>query len=61
MAEFSREKMLILFGHVQRRDKDEAPRNIIIDDSRWKAKSRQTKTETAIPGERVYCQKPDKD
>ena len=33
----------------------------ITDDSRWKAKSRQTKAEMARPGERGYGQKPDDD
>ena len=33
----------------------------IADDSRWQAKSRQTKFEMAIPGERGYDQKPDDD
>ena len=60
MAEFLREKRLRWFGHAQRRDKDDAARKI-LDDSRWKAKSRQTKAEMARPGERRYCQKPDDD
>ena len=58
MAEFLREKRLRWFGHVQRRGKDDATRKIITDDSRGKAKSRQTKAETARPGERGYGQKP---
>ena len=62
MAELLREKRLRWFGHVQRWDKDEATRKILItDDSRWKEKSRQTKAEMARPGERGYSQKPDDD
>ena len=45
-----REKRMVWFGHVQRRDKDEATKWIY--DSRWKAKSRQTKAEMARTGER---------
>ena len=57
MAEFLREKRLRWFGHVERRDKDEATRK------KWqkKAKLRQTEAEMARPGERRYGQKPDDD
>ena len=58
MAEFLREKRLRWFGHVQRRDKDEATRKI-FHDSAWKAKSRQIKAEMVRPGEREYGKKPD--
>ena len=56
MAEFLREKRLRWFGHVQRRNKDDATRTIqiITDDSRWKSKSRQTKAEMARSGEGGY-------
>ena len=59
MAEFLREKRLRWFGHVQRRDKDDATRKIFSDGGRRKEKSRQTKAEMARPGERRYGQKPD--
>ena len=55
MAEFLREKRLIWYGHVQRRDKDDATRKILqMTFSRWKAKLRQTKAEMARPGQRGY-------
>ena len=60
MAEFLTEKRLRWFGHVQRREKDEA-KDDMTDDSRWKVKSRQTKAKMARPGEREYGQKPDDD
>ncbi len=50
------EKRSRWFGHVQRRDTNEA-----TNDSRWKAKSRQTKYEMARPGERGYGKKPHDD
>ena len=57
-VEFLGENRLRWFGHVQRRDKDKATRNILqMTVSRWKAESRQTKPETARPGERGYGQK----
>ena len=59
MAEFLREKRLRWFGHVQRRDNDEDTRKILQRESRWKAKSGQTKAEMARPGERGYGKKPD--
>ena len=40
-------------------DKDEATRNDITDDSRQKAKTRQTKAEMGRPSERGYGKKPD--
>ena len=57
MAEFLRENRLRWFGRVQRREKEKD----ITDDSRWKTKSRQTKTEMARPGEGGYGQKLDDD
>ena len=54
MAEFIREKRLRWFGHVQRRDKDDATREILQMTYRWKAKSKQTKSGMASPGERGY-------
>ena len=47
MAEFLREKRLRWFGHVHRRDKDDATRTIL-----QKEESSQTKAEVARPGER---------
>ena len=52
MAEFVREKKLRWFGHVQRREKYEAMREMAVDGSKRKEKSRQTKAEMARPGER---------
>ena len=52
MAEFLREKWLRWFGHVQRRDKNEATRKIL-------QKSRQTRAEMVRPGERGCGKKPD--
>ena len=52
VAEFLREKRLRWFGHVQRRDKEEATRKILQMTVRWNAKSRQTKAEMARSGER---------
>ena len=62
LAEFLREKRFKWFGHVQRRDKDEATRNILqMEVDARKAKSSQTKAEMMRPGERGYWQKPDDD
>ena len=47
MAEFLREERLRWFGHVHRRDKDDATRTIL-----QKEESSQTKAEVARPGER---------
>ena len=59
MAEFLREKRLRWFGHVQRRDKDDATRKILqmtVD-----GKRNREQAEMARPGERRYGQKPDDD
>ena len=53
-----REEVEMVWCNVQRRDKDEKD---ITDDSRWEAKSIQTKAEMTRPGERGYGQKPDDD
>ena len=59
MAEFLREKRLRWFGHVQRRDKDDATRRILQMEVEGKKKSMQTKAEMARPSEGRYGQKPD--
>ena len=49
------------FGHVQRRDKDDATRKILQMTDGKRNRGKQTKAEMARPGERRYGQKPDAD
>ena len=64
MAEFLRKKRFRWFGHVQRRDKDEATRKILqmtVDGKRNRGRPKLNQAEMARPGERGYGQKPDDD
>ena len=60
MSEFLREKRLRWFGHVQRRDKDEATRKILQMTVEGKRKRSRPKLRWR-PGEGGYGQKPDDD